>query len=49
MTIPHVKAELDRDGFAMPSAETIGHMGRLVGMYLEELNKLREKTDPEVG
>ncbi|ORX33416.1 Nup85 nucleoporin-domain-containing protein [Kockovaella imperatae] len=30
------------DILVAPSAETIGHMGRLVGLYLGELQKLRE-------
>ena len=32
-----------------PGAETVGHMARLVGMYLEEVNKLREDPDADVS
>jgi nuclear pore complex protein Nup85 len=31
-----------------PGAETVGHMRRLVGMYLEEITRLREEQSLEV-
>jgi nuclear pore complex protein Nup85 len=32
-----------------PGAETVGHMRRLVGMYLEEIMRLRETAALEVS
>ncbi len=32
-----------------PGAETVGHMRRLVMMYIEELAKLRSTPDIDVG
>lgn len=32
-----------------PGAETVGHMRRLVGMYLEEVVRLREAESLEVS
>jgi nuclear pore complex protein Nup85 len=32
-----------------PGAETVGHMRRLVGMYLEEITRLKETEALEVS
>lgn len=40
--------ELDRM-LGPPGSETIGHMSRLTGMYLDELLKLKEVQDLDVS
>lgn len=37
------------DILGVPSAETIGHMGRLAGLYIGEIQKLRESPELDVS
>ena len=48
LLVGDIKAGTWGHGAFGPSAETIGHMGRLVGLYLLEMQKLRESQDIEV-
>lgn len=47
--MPAVDSRDRKDVLGPPGAETVGHMRRLVGMYLEEILKLREAPELDVS
>ena len=59
MTLPRLDGRLNFDDkgvlmgpdgpFGTPSSETVGHMNRLVGLYLSELTALKNSPDISVG